>query len=122
MLRVTVRGAASDDQAHRAARQVAGSLLVKCSINGADPYWGRVVSELGSAGVRFSLERTAVAYGGIAVCEAGVAVPHDTAAVAAHLAGRDVEIACDLGVGEGRGAVLTTDLGHGYIDENRTTS
>ena len=28
----------------------------------------------------------------------------------------------DLGLGTGVGSILTTDLGHGYIDENRTTS
>ena len=120
--RVTVTGALSDADAHRAARQVAGSLLVKCSLNGEDPYWGRVVSELGSAGVAFELERTTVRYGGTVVCAAGAAMPHDAGAVAAHMAGRTIEIACDLGLGGGRGAVLTTDLGYGYIDENRTTS
>ena len=54
-----------------AARAVAGSLLVKCSLNGADPYWGRVVSELGAAGVAFRLDRVAVRYGGVAVCVDG---------------------------------------------------
>ncbi|HUA95691.1 MAG TPA: bifunctional glutamate N-acetyltransferase/amino-acid acetyltransferase ArgJ [Acidimicrobiales bacterium] len=120
--RVTVAGARSDDEAHRAARKVAGSLLVKCSLNGADPYWGRVVSELGSAGVGFDPDRVSVAYGGIPVCVDGVAADHDAAAVAAHMAGRHVEIACQLGLGPGSSAVLTTDLGYGYIDENRTTS
>jgi len=120
--RVVVTGAASDADAHAAARKVAGSLLVKCSLNGADPYWGRVVSELGSAGVAFELDRTSVSYGGIEVCAGGVAAPHDVRAVAAHMAGKVVEIACDLGLGSGEGAVLATDLGHGYIDENRTTS
>ena len=47
-------GRGRDGEAHRAARKVADSLLVKCSINGADPYWGRVASELGSAGRRHS--------------------------------------------------------------------
>jgi glutamate N-acetyltransferase / amino-acid N-acetyltransferase len=120
--RVTVAGARSDDEAHRAARRVAGSLLVKCSLNGADPYWGRVVSELGSAGVGFDPDRVSVAYGGVAVCVGGVAADHDAAAVVAHMAGRHVEIACDLGLGSGTSAVLATDLGYGYIDENRTTS
>ena len=50
---VRVVGAASDGDAHRAARKVADSILVQCSLNGEDPYWGRVVSELGSAGVAF---------------------------------------------------------------------
>jgi N-acetylglutamate synthase/N-acetylornithine aminotransferase len=38
------------------------------------------------------------------------------------MAGRHVEINCDLGLGGGSAAVLGTDLGYGYIEENRTTS
>lgn len=120
--RVQVGGAASDAEAHQAARKVAESQLVQCSLNGADPYWGRVVSELGSAGVAFELDRVAVAYGGVTVCAGGIAVDHDAAAVATHMAGRMIDLQCDLGIGSGSGAVLTTDLSYGYIDENRTTS
>ncbi len=119
---VQVRGASSNAAAHVAARQVADSMLVQCSLFGADPYWGRIVSELGSAGTRFDVDLVSVAYGGTVVCAAGVAVPHDEAAVAAHMAGRHIYIDCDLGLGPGRAAVLGTDLGYGYIDENRTTS
>ena len=63
-----------------------------------------------------------VAYGGTVVCAAGVAVPHDEAAVAAHMAGRHIVLDCDLGLGSGEAVVLGTDLSYGYIDENRTTS
>ncbi len=119
---VVVQGAASDAEAYRAARQVADSLLVKCSLNGEDPYWGRVVSELGAAPVAFDLDRVSVAYGGTTVCAGGVAADHDTEAVRAHMAGRSITITCDLGLGPGQAAVLTTDLGYGYIDENRGTS
>jgi len=119
---VVVRGAQSDADAHVAARKVADSLLVQCSLNGADPYWGRIVSELGSAGTPFDIDRVSVAYGGTVVCAAGVAVPYDEAAVAAHMAGRHIRIDCGLGLGRGEAVVLGTDLGYGYIDENRTTS
>jgi glutamate N-acetyltransferase/amino-acid N-acetyltransferase len=119
---VTVRGAASDQAAHVAARRVADSMLVQCSLFGEDPYWGRIVSELGSAGTPFDMDRVAIAYGGTVVCAAGMAVPHDEAAVVAHMAGRHVQIDCDLGLGSGQAVVLGTDLGYGYIDENRTTS
>jgi glutamate N-acetyltransferase/amino-acid N-acetyltransferase len=122
VVHVRVRGATDDAAAHRAARKVADSMLVQCSLFGEDPYWGRIVSELGSAGVPFDLDRVTVAYGGIVVCAAGVARAHDAAAVAAHMAGRHVEIDCDLGLGDGAAVVLGTDLGYGYIDENRTTS
>jgi glutamate N-acetyltransferase / amino-acid N-acetyltransferase len=119
---VRVRGAESDEAAHRAARKVADSMLVQCSLFGEDPYWGRVVSELGSAGAPFDIDRVSVAYGGVVVCSAGIGVPHDEAAVAAHMAGRHVWIDCDLGLGPGDAVVLGTDLSYGYIDENRTTS
>lgn len=119
---VRVEGARSDDEAHRAARKVAQSQLVQCSLNGSDPYWGRVVSELGSAGVDMELDRVEVAYGGVVVCRAGEAAGHDAALVATHMAGDRIDITCRLGLGPGSAAVLTTDLGYGYIDENRTTS
>ena len=119
---IGVHGARSHVEAHQAARKVADSLLVKSSLNGEDPYWGRVVSELGSAGVAFELDRVAVSYGGVRVCAGGVAADHDVAAVTAHMAGRHIEIDCDLGLGTGSGVVLATDLGYGYLDENRTTS
>ncbi len=119
---VRVVGAASDGAAHLAARKVADSMLVQCSLNGEDPYWGRVVSELGSAGVDFAMDKVSVAYGDVVVCAGGVAAAHDASALAAHLAGRHIEIVCDLGLGTGTAAVLGTDLGYGYIDENRTTS
>jgi glutamate N-acetyltransferase/amino-acid N-acetyltransferase len=119
---ITVRGATTDEAAHVAARKVADSMLVQCSLFGGDPYWGRIVSELGSAGTPFDPDRVAVAYGGTVVCAAGVAAPHDAAAVAAHMAGRHIQIDCDLGLGTGQAVVLGTDLGYGYIDENKTTS
>jgi glutamate N-acetyltransferase / amino-acid N-acetyltransferase len=119
---VHVRGAVSDEAAHVAARRVADSMLVQCSLFGEDPYWGRVVSELGSAGTPFDIDRVSVAYGGTVVCAGGVAAAHDGGAVAAHMAGRHVVLECDLGLGAGEAVVLGTDLGYGYIDENRTTS
>ncbi len=81
-----------------------------------------MVSELGSARVDFALDRVAVAYGGITVCRHGEAAAHDHRGVAEHLSGRTVDLHCDLGLGSGAGAVVTTDLGYGYLDENRTTS
>jgi glutamate N-acetyltransferase / amino-acid N-acetyltransferase len=122
VVHIRVVGAESDGAAHVAARKVADSMLVQCSLNGEDPYWGRVVSELGSAGVGFDIDKVSVAYGETVVCAGGVAATHDAAGVKAHLAGRHIELTCDLGLGSGSAAVLGTDLGYGYIDENRTTS
>jgi glutamate N-acetyltransferase / amino-acid N-acetyltransferase len=120
--RISVMGAASDAQAASAARKVAESMLVKCSLNGEDPYWGRVVSELGSAGVEFDIDRVEVAYGGVTVCLGGVATRHDEEAVRSHMKKQSIEIDCDLHIAEGSATVVGCDLGYGYIDENRSTS
>jgi glutamate N-acetyltransferase/amino-acid N-acetyltransferase len=121
-VRIHVTGALDDAQAHQGARKVANSLLVKCSLNGEDPYWGRVLSEIATAGIEMDPERSSISYGGIEVSRGGVGVAHDSAAVAKHLAERWNSIEIDLGLGKGVSSILTTDLGHGYIDENRTTS
>jgi glutamate N-acetyltransferase/amino-acid N-acetyltransferase len=123
--RVTVQGARDEAEAARAARRVAESQLVQCSLHGGDPYWGRVVSELGSAGVDFSLERVSVAYGEVTVCRNGVATPlsdAQQAALAAHLSAPTIELCADLGLGQGWAQVLTTDLSPAYIAENMRTS
>jgi glutamate N-acetyltransferase / amino-acid N-acetyltransferase len=119
---ILVSGAASDEDAARAARKVAGSLLVKTSLFGSDPYWGRVVSELGSSGASFDLESVDVRYGGVLVFSGGEEIDHDRGALVAYLSRKHVEISCDLGIGAGAARVVTTDLGHSYIDENMKTS
>ncbi len=95
---------------------------MKCSLYGRDPYWGRVVSELGSAGVGFDPDLVSVSYGEVVVCRNGIACEHDAAALEAHMAGRDILLVADLGLGDGQGALLTADLSHAYVDENMTTS
>jgi glutamate N-acetyltransferase/amino-acid N-acetyltransferase len=122
VVRVRVTGAASDDDARRAARKVADSQLVKCSWFGADPYWGRVASDLGTAGVKLDPATLTIAYGGTVISSGCVSVDHDEDALAAHMAGEYLDLHCDLGVGDGAARVLTNDLTYGYIDENRGTS
>ena len=124
LVRLHVVNAASYDDARRAARQVAGSQLVQCSFNGEDPYWGRVLSELGASGAVFEPERVTISYGGIVVCHDGVEArdPAVTDALAAVMAAGEIEVVCDLRAGDASARMLFTDLSHVYIDENRTTS
>jgi glutamate N-acetyltransferase/amino-acid N-acetyltransferase len=121
-VRVVVIGAHSDTDAHVAARAVANSQLVQCSLNGEDPYWGRVLSELGASGAHLDPEQVDISYNRVTVCRDGIACDHDPAALAKVMAERDIEIVCDLRTAHGAAQVLTTDLSHAYIDENRRTS
>ena len=124
VVRVKVVGAADHVEAAAGARKIAQSQLVKCSFYGQDPYWGRVVSELGSAGIAFELDRVRVTYGGITVCRGGVEAgdPRQADALTKVMAGDTVEVVAHLGLGTGEASMITCDLGHGYIDENMGTS
>jgi glutamate N-acetyltransferase / amino-acid N-acetyltransferase len=121
-VRIHVRGARSDHDARTHARAVATSQLVKCSLYGCDPYWGRVLSEMGASGAYLEPDRTDIAYNGITVCRGGVAAAHDADAVATTMSKRDIEISCELNLGDGAATVTTVDLTPAYIDENMGTS
>ncbi len=122
VVHVKVIGAASDDEARTGARKVAESQLVKCSWYGKDPYWGRVASELGSAGIEFEPGRLTVRYGDLTIAAGGVDVPVDPIALAAYMEQPTLVVTADLGLGSGTARVLTNDLTHAYIDENMGTS
>jgi glutamate N-acetyltransferase/amino-acid N-acetyltransferase len=121
-VRVVVTGARSQEDARTAARAVANSQLVQCSLNGDDPYWGRVLSELGASGAFIDPEAVDIAYNGTTVARNGIACVHDAAKLAAEMARSEIEISCDLHLAHGEATVITTDLSHAYIDENRRTS
>ncbi|MFA5882288.1 MAG: bifunctional glutamate N-acetyltransferase/amino-acid acetyltransferase ArgJ [Acidimicrobiia bacterium] len=122
LARLTVRGARSSEEARRAARAVAASQLVQCSLYGQDPYWGRVLSELGASGAFLDPERVDISYNGVTVCRHGVAALHDETALRTSMTQRDIEIVCDLHAGRGEARVRFTDLTHAYVDENMGTS
>jgi glutamate N-acetyltransferase/amino-acid N-acetyltransferase len=119
---VLVKGARTNEEALLAARAVANSQLVQCSLNGGDPYWGRILSELGASGAVFDPEKVDIAYGDVAVCRDGVAAEHDANALSELMAKPSIAITCDLHAGRGEAAMTTTDLSPAYIDENRRTS
>ena len=74
---------------------------------------------VGKAGEKADRDRLAITVGGVRIAAEGGPVPgYDEAPVAAHMAGREIAIAVDLGIGRGNATVWTCDLTHGYIDIN----
>ena len=119
LIEVTVTGAVDDASARRVALSVANSPLVKTAIAGGDANWGRVVMAVGKAGEPADRDLLSIRFGETLVADKGMVVPgYNEAPVAAHLAGQEVRIAVDLGLGTGRARVWTCDLTHGYIDIN----
>ena len=116
---VRVAGAAGNRAARRVAMAIANSPLVKTAIAGEDANWGRIVMAVGKAGERADRDRLAIRIGGVEVARDGQAVPdYDETPVAAHMKGRDIVLAVDLGIGKGKATVWTCDLTHGYVDIN----
>jgi glutamate N-acetyltransferase/amino-acid N-acetyltransferase len=119
LVRIDVSGAVSARSARRVALAIANSPLVKTAIAGEDANWGRIVMAVGKAGEPAERDKLDVAIGGVWIARAGSVVPdYDEAPVMAHMRGRDIVIAVDLGLGRGHATAWTCDLTHGYIDIN----
>jgi len=116
---VTVAGAASEDDALTAARVVARDSLVKTALFGSDPNWGRVLAAVGMAPVALEPDRISVSFNGSAVCVDGVGAP---GARDVDLSGEEIDVTIDLGVGNDRASIRTTDLSHAYVEENSAYS
>ncbi|MGJ6123916.1 bifunctional glutamate N-acetyltransferase/amino-acid acetyltransferase ArgJ [Mycolicibacterium sp. Y3] len=116
---ITVRGAAGEDDALVAARAVARDSLVKTALFGSDPNWGRVLAAVGIAPVKLDPQRISVSFNGYPVCIDGAGAP---GAREADLSGADIEVVIDLAVGTDTASVRTTDLSHGYVEENSAYS
>ncbi|MFC9969129.1 bifunctional glutamate N-acetyltransferase/amino-acid acetyltransferase ArgJ [Nocardia ignorata] len=118
-VRVTVTGAATEDEALTVARAVARDNLVKTALFGSDPNWGRVLAAVGIAPVTLDPHRIAVSFNGNPVCVDSVGAP---GAREVDLSGADIDVLIELNVGEGTAMVRTTDLSHGYVEENSAYS
>ena len=119
LVTIDVTGAASDESARKIAMSIGNSPLVKTALAAGDANWGRIVAAVGKAGEKADRDKLAVSIGGVAIARKGGLVPgYDETPVAAHMKGREVSIAVDLGLGKGKARVWTCDLTHAYIDIN----
>jgi glutamate N-acetyltransferase / amino-acid N-acetyltransferase len=119
LITVRVTGAASSDDARRAARAIANSPLVKTAVHGGDPNWGRLIAVAGRSGSAFVLDRAVVRIGPITLFANGT--PHDDRAPEAesYLKGKDITLEVDLGTGEHADSQMwTCDLSAEYVRIN----
>jgi glutamate N-acetyltransferase/amino-acid N-acetyltransferase len=119
LIRIDVTGAVTAKSAKRIGMAIANSPLVKTAIAGEDANWGRIVMAVGKAGEPADRDKLSVGVGGTWMARDGAVIPgYDETPVVAHMKGREVEIAVDMGLGKGKATVWTCDLTHGYIDIN----
>lgn len=118
LVTVRVDGASNEKEARKAASSIARSALLKCALNGADPYWGRVLAALGSAGILLDPNVVDVWMGGEKLSERGTFGPGDVDKARAALGEREVEVVVDLHRGDGSWTMLTNDLTVEYVRFN----
>ena len=123
LIEAKVEGAASPEDARKAAREIVSSVGVKTAVYGQDPNWGRILAAIGNSGAAFDMEKTRLVLkhpdgGDVALFAAGVPQKYDLAAAKACLAPGDVFIAVDLGLGTGDATAWGSDMTEEFIRLN----
>ncbi|MET0483964.1 MAG: bifunctional glutamate N-acetyltransferase/amino-acid acetyltransferase ArgJ [Aestuariivirgaceae bacterium] len=119
LIAITVSGAEDARAARRIALAIGNSPLVKTAIAGSDANWGRIIMAVGKSGEAADRDKLQIRIGGLSVARNGMRDPdYDESALTPHMRGREIDIAVDVGVGDGRATVWTCDLTHRYIDIN----
>lgn len=116
---VEVRGAKSDDSAKKIALAIANSPLVKTAVSGEDPNWGRIVMAIGKSAEPANRDKTSITIGNILIAEDGALHPDYEENVAAeYMTGENIHIIVNVGVGDGKATIWSSDLTHEYITIN----
>jgi len=116
---VDVLGCKDRESAKIIADTISRDALVKASIAGADPNWGRIVSAAGYSGVRFDITKVGLRLNGFELFRDGVPQPFDEATVSASLRdNRETSIVITFGDGDANIRYWTTDLTEEYVRLN----
>lgn len=119
LIRVSVRGALTEDEARVVAKSIVNSPLVKTMVHGADPNVGRLLMAIGKCfGCTIQPQSTDAWINGYQVVGSGERLSFDDAVVRSTLAHEVVDLEIALGVGSGSARAYGCDLTKGYIDEN----
>ncbi|MEM0896991.1 MAG: bifunctional glutamate N-acetyltransferase/amino-acid acetyltransferase ArgJ [Verrucomicrobiota bacterium] len=116
---VHVRGAASFQDAQKVAEAVANSALVKCSWNGSDPNWGRIMDVIGYSGARVSEQVIDIFFDGLAAARNGMASDTPINELKRVVSAPELRVVIDLHLGDADHTVFTTDISEGYVAFNR---
>jgi glutamate N-acetyltransferase/amino-acid N-acetyltransferase len=116
---ITVRSAASVEDALTAGRACARNNLLKTALFGNDPNWGRVLAAIGTTDAAFEAADVDVTINGVTVCRGGsIGDPRE----GVDLTGRQISIEVDLGAGTEQATIWTNDLSIAYVHENSAYS
>ena len=118
MFKVVIKGAATKDDAAKAARAVANYDLVKCAIHGGDPNWGRIICAVGSCGVKLTVGELSCIIGDVTVFRNGRPLKFSPKRVSKIISRKEHTITVNLGAGKCSDFCYGCDLSKGYVTIN----
>jgi glutamate N-acetyltransferase/amino-acid N-acetyltransferase len=119
LVRATVRGAQSRDDARRVAKSLVNSPLVKTMVHGADPNVGRLLMAVGKCfDAAIDAAHTDAWINGYQVVQGGRRLEFDDSTVRETLAREVVDLEVSIGSGSHAATAYGCDLTKGYVDEN----
>jgi glutamate N-acetyltransferase / amino-acid N-acetyltransferase len=115
---VHLKGAATYQDARKAAEAVANSMLVKCAWYGEDPNWGRIMDAVGYSSAKVREEMIDIFFDGVAATQHGLpsSTPENT--LKEILRNKKFTVTIDLHLGSAEYKVFTTDLTPEYVKFN----
>jgi len=115
---IRVEGAASEGDARKVARSIAGSNLTKAAVLGADPNWGRIACAAGYSGADLNPNRLEIAIGDMTLVRDGLALEYDERLASNQMQGKEVRFFVHLHLGDGAATAWGCDLTPEYVRLN----
>ena len=116
---IRIQGAKAKTHAHRVAKSVATSSLVKTALFGQDPNWGRIIAAVGYAGVPFNPDKVQISLNGSVLFNNGVPANGTLqSTLRKKMKSKNISIVIDLKSGIHSGEVYTCDLSYDYVRIN----
>jgi glutamate N-acetyltransferase/amino-acid N-acetyltransferase len=118
VIEIQIEGAASTVEAKKAAYAIANSNLVKTAFFGGDPNWGRIISAVGSIGIKVAVDAMVVTFENVAVFAGGAGVTGSKQRLAEIMAQPHISLRVNLAAGNKLFRLLTSDLSFDYVKIN----
>ena len=118
---VTIRvgGASTKKSAKKIALSIANSSLVKTAIAGGDANWGRIAMAIGKSGEQVNSNKIKISIGKIILMNHGQGVSDKNTKLAnRYMAGKEITIDVDVGLGKEKSVIWTRDLTKDYVRIN----
>ncbi len=118
LIEIHVKNALTPEDAHKAAKAIANSPLVKTAFYGEDANWGRILTAAGYSGADFNPDITSISIGPLNLFKNGLAISFDETEAKEVLKKKNITVIVDFSNGTFDTTVWTCDLSHDYIDIN----